>query len=46
LSLTGAVSDYNIEQLISRLRRKLEADPAHPRWLVTVRGLGYRLIGS
>lgn len=40
----GAVGDYNIEQLISRLRRKLEPEPAKPRWLLTVRGLGYRLL--
>ena len=25
------------------LREKLEADPSHPRLLLTVRGLGYRL---
>ena len=42
----GAVSDYNIEQLISRLRRKLEQDPEHPRYVLTVRGLGYRLAAS
>jgi pSer/pThr/pTyr-binding forkhead associated (FHA) protein len=42
----GAVSDYNIEQLISRLRRKLEHDPDHPRYVLTVRGLGYRLAAS
>ena len=40
----GAVGDVNIEQLISRLRRKIEANPAQPRRLLTVRGLGYRLI--
>jgi DNA-binding response OmpR family regulator len=40
----GDVSDYNIEQLLFRLRRKIEADPGHPRALVTVRGLGYRLV--
>ena len=40
----GVVGDENIEQLISRLRRKLETDPQHPRYLLTVRGLGYRLI--
>ncbi len=28
---------------IRRLRSKIEADPAHPRHLLTVRGLGYRL---
>jgi len=40
----GAVGDYNIEQLVSRLRRKLEPDPQHPQMLLTVRGLGYRLL--
>jgi two-component system response regulator RegX3 len=29
---------------IAKLRRKIEADPAAPRWLVTVRGAGYRLV--
>ncbi len=28
---------------VRRLRRKLEADPDHPRFLMTDRGLGYRL---
>ena len=28
---------------IRRLREKLEADPSHPKYLLTVRGLGYRL---
>ncbi|MCL2471831.1 MAG: response regulator transcription factor [Propionibacteriaceae bacterium] len=28
---------------VRRLRAKIEQDPAHPRHLVTVRGLGYRL---
>lgn len=27
-----------------RLREKIEPDPSHPRYLVTVRGLGYRLL--
>lgn len=40
----GDVSDYNIEQLISRLRRKIEATPEQPKHLLTVRGLGYRLV--
>jgi DNA-binding response OmpR family regulator len=32
-----------IDNFISQLRAKLEADPAEPRYLVTVRGVGYRL---
>jgi DNA-binding response OmpR family regulator len=28
---------------VGRVRRKLESDPANPRYLVTVRGLGYKL---
>lgn len=27
---------------VRRLRRKLEPDPEHPRWVVTARGVGYR----
>ncbi len=38
----GAVYDYNIEKLISRLRHKIEPDPAHPQYIITVRGRGYR----
>lgn len=39
----GDVSDYNIHQVVSRLRRELEADPAHPRVLITRPGFGYLL---
>ncbi len=31
-----------IKTYIHHLRRKIEADPASPRWLQTVRGVGYR----
>lgn len=34
--------DGNIMAVISRLRKKLEEDPAHPRYLQTVKGVGYR----
>ena len=30
---------------IQRLRRKLEDDPDHPRYILTVRGRGYRFVG-
>jgi DNA-binding response OmpR family regulator len=32
-----------VDNLIYRLRTKIEADPASPRHLITVRGFGYRL---
>jgi len=37
------VDDARIEKLVSRLRAKLEPDPADPRYLLTVRGRGYKL---
>jgi len=39
------VYDYQIENLMRRLRAKLEPDPAHPQLLITLRGLGYKLVG-
>ena len=38
------VDDARIEKLMSRLRQKLEANPAEPRYLLTVRGRGYKLV--
>ncbi len=35
-----------LKQLVHRLRRKIESDPAEPRYLVTVSGLGYALYPS
>lgn len=32
-----------LKQLVHRLRRKIETDPASPRYLVTVSGVGYAL---
>ena len=37
------VDDARIEKLVSRLRAKVEPDPAHPRYLLTQRGRGYKL---
>jgi two-component system alkaline phosphatase synthesis response regulator PhoP len=39
----GGVTDRVIDMAILNLRRKLEADPAEPRHLKSVRGFGYRL---
>ncbi len=33
----------NVKPYIHYLRRKIEEDPASPRWLLTARGVGYRL---
>ncbi len=37
------VDDARIEKLVSRLRSKVEPDPARPRYLLTQRGRGYKL---
>lgn len=42
----GEVDDARIEKLVSRLRAKIEADPAEPRYLLTQRGRGYKLISE
>jgi pSer/pThr/pTyr-binding forkhead associated (FHA) protein len=38
------VYDYQIENLVRRLRAKLEPDAGEPQLLLTVRGRGYKLI--
>lgn len=38
------VSDEALDRLVSRLRKKIEPDPAHPRYLLTERGHGFRLV--
>ena len=40
------VYDRSIDVQILRLRRKIEAEPSHPRLLVTERGAGYRFTAS
>ncbi len=34
----------NIKPYIHYLRKKIERDPAAPRWIVTARGVGYRFV--
>jgi DNA-binding response OmpR family regulator len=36
------VDDRSIDSLVSRVRRKVETDPARPRYIQTVWGAGYR----
>lgn len=37
-----AFDDGNIMSFISKLRKKIEPDPDHPFYILTVRGVGYR----
>ena len=39
--LDHQASDRSIDVMLSRLRKLIEADPRRPRWLQTVRNLGY-----
>ena len=40
---TEVGSDRTVDVHVRHLREKLEDDPATPRWLLTVRGVGYKL---
>lgn len=40
------VDDARVEKLVSRLRGKIEQDPANPKYLMTVRGRGYKLAAT
>lgn len=39
-----AFDDSNITSHIRRLRVKIEDDPANPRYIQTVRGIGYKML--
>jgi two-component system phosphate regulon response regulator OmpR len=45
-SVGAAVNERAIDVQVTRLRRKIEPDPAFPRYLRTVRGQGYRLVDA
>lgn len=38
------VTDRTVDTLVSRLRRKIEPDPARPALILTERGVGYRAV--
>lgn len=40
------VDDARIEKLVSRTRQKIEPDAANPRYLLTLRGRGYKLVAD
>lgn len=42
----SGIYDYQIENLVRRLRTKIESDANMPVLLITVRGLGYKLLGK
>jgi DNA-binding response OmpR family regulator len=43
-SYIDEVDDARIEKLVSRLRHKIEPEPDEPRYLMTIRGRGYKLV--
>jgi DNA-binding response OmpR family regulator len=42
--MKGDIETRTVDNFIARLRKSMEADPAKPRYLVSVRGRGYRLV--
>jgi len=44
LGYSPKVNTRAVDHLVKRLRPKIEADARHPEFLMTVRGVGYRLI--
>ncbi len=43
--IESEVFDRTIDVLILRLRRKIEANPKQPRYILTERGIGYAFVG-
>jgi DNA-binding response OmpR family regulator len=39
-----SVSSRTVDNFVLRLRQKVEADPAHPRIILTIHGAGYKLV--
>jgi DNA-binding winged helix-turn-helix (wHTH) protein len=41
---TAGITDQAVDQLVFRLRRKIEEDPNHPTHLLTVKGRGFKFL--
>jgi two-component system alkaline phosphatase synthesis response regulator PhoP len=39
-----AVSDRTVDSHIANIRKKVEDDPAHPKHIISVRGVGYKFV--
>jgi DNA-binding response OmpR family regulator len=39
-----SISTRTVDNFILKLRQKIEDDPAHPRFIITIHGTGYKLI--
>ena len=39
-----SITSRTVDNFILRLRQKIEEDPAHPRHIITMHGIGYKLI--
>ena len=39
----GTLQTRTVDMTIAKLRQKIERDPSHPDWIVTVWGVGYKL---
>ncbi len=35
--------EHNVSSYVNRLRQKVEPDPAHPCYILTVWGIGYKM---
>ncbi len=44
LGMSERVVTRAVDHLVTRLRKKIELDPRHPRHLVTAHGIGYRFV--
>lgn len=41
-----SISTRTVDNFVLRLRQKIEEDPSHPRHIITVHGIGYKLIAE